>query len=148
MLYIIEDFKKEHFPQVKELIHKNFSTPWSDENILFETESSIKKVILDINQTVIAFVDGYTVHDEADLLLLVVKKDFRRKGFGELLLKTFIDDVKEKNVKNVFLEVSETNIPAISLYKKYGFKIYGKRKDYYGKGQNAILMKLELNGSR
>ena len=40
---------------------------------------------------------------------------------------------------SISLEVDETNIKAIKLYEKYGFKNKAIRNNYYGKN-NAILM--------
>ncbi len=145
---MIEDFKEEHFIQVKEIIHENFKNPWSDSNILFKSLNSIKKVAVYNSSTVIGFIDGHVIQDEADLLMLVVRKAEQGKGIGKSLLSTFINEARKKEVKKIFLEVSEKNIPAINLYKKFGFKQYGKRIDYYGSGENAILMKLSLNGAK
>jgi ribosomal-protein-alanine N-acetyltransferase len=42
----------------------------------------------------------------------------------------------------VILEVRESNIAAINLYKSVGFSQYGKRENYY-KNEDAILFELE-----
>ena len=144
---MIDDFREEHFSQVKEIIYENFENPWSDSNIIFKTANSIKKVAILQNSVVIGFVDGHIVYDEADLLILVVRKSQQKRGIGKRLLVEFLNEAKRRNVKKVFLEVSEKNIPAISLYKKFGFKPYGKRDNYYRIGKNAILMRLILNGT-
>ncbi len=146
MNYIIENFCDKYFRQVKQIIHSNFSNPWNDRNILFKAENSIKKVAVEINSCkVLGYIDGYTILDEADLLLIVVRKEYQNRGIGTALLKYFIEHVKQKNIKKIYLEVSEKNQVAVRLYKKFGFEIYGKRENYYGNGENAILMKLELN---
>ena len=51
---------------------------------------------------------------------------------------------KEKGSDTIFLEVNSINMKAISLYKKYGFCEYGRRKNYYGNQEDAILMKLKI----
>ena len=49
--------------------------------------------------------------------------------------------VQNKKIKNLTLEVRETNVPAIKLYEKNGFKEAGIRKDYYEKPkENAVIM--------
>ncbi len=145
MSYIIDDFTEKYFCQVKQIIHSNFSNPWKDKDILFKSSNSIKKVALELNSCkVLGYIDGYTVLDEADLLLIVVRKEYQNKGIGSSLLRYFINQVKAKNINKIFLEVSEKNEPAIRMYKKFGFEIYGKRDNYYGNGENAILMRLKL----
>jgi len=44
----------------------------------------------------------------------------------------------------VHLEVRPTNATAISLYNRCGFITTGRRKAYYENGEDAILMKYEL----
>ena len=48
------------------------------------------------------------------------------------------------NISSIILEVNEKNIPAIRLYKKYGFKQIGLRKKYYNNSDNAIIMSLSI----
>ena len=49
-------------------------------------------------------------------------------------------------IKNIFLEVRESNQTAINFYKKNKFKEISIRKNYYSKPtENAIIMKLEVN---
>ncbi|NPA52664.1 MAG: ribosomal protein S18-alanine N-acetyltransferase [Aquificae bacterium] len=147
MNFVIENFSEKYFKQVKQIICSNFQNPWKDSNILFKAENSIKKVVVEINSCkVLGYIDGYTLLNEADLLLIVVRKEYQNRGIGSALLKYFLDHIKQKNIQRVYLEVSEKNQTAINLYKKFGFEIYGRRENYYGNGEDAILMKLELNG--
>ena len=45
-----------------------------------------------------------------------------------------------RELKKLFLEVRESNLPAISLYEKYGFIKISQRKKYYKDGENADVM--------
>ena len=81
--------------------------------------------------------------DEAELLSVVTKQSERGKGHADRLMAFAETDLKEKGVNNVFLEVRESNVPAISLYKKFGFDEISKRKNYYGT-ETAVIMKKEL----
>jgi len=51
---------------------------------------------------------------------------------------------KEQNIARILLEVNEKNYPAYRLYSGVGFIQDGIRKDYYGKGKNAILMSMKI----
>ena len=55
-----------------------------------------------------------------------------------------IDLAISLNLKIINLEVRESNISAIKLYKKFGFEVCGLRKKYYNNTENAILMKKAL----
>jgi len=48
------------------------------------------------------------------------------------------------DIKVILLEVSANNIPAHKCYKSLGFTQRGIRKDYYSKGDDAILYYLDL----
>ena len=83
--------------------------------------------------------------DEAHILNLCVADEFQRRGLGQLLLTTMLDDAKEANIKNIFLEVRPSNQAAILLYERLGFNQIGTRKDYYpakiGREDAVILAK-------
>ncbi|MEM4138682.1 MAG: GNAT family N-acetyltransferase, partial [Sulfolobaceae archaeon] len=46
--------------------------------------------------------------------------------------------------EEVFLEVRVSNVPAISLYKKLGFREVKVLRYYYADGEDAYLMAREL----
>ena len=57
------------------------------------------------------------------------------------MLEQTIVEISKQDVKTIFLEVGEKNIPAIKLYLKFGFTEYNIRKNYYKNKESAILMK-------
>ncbi|MFI5323521.1 MAG: GNAT family N-acetyltransferase [Thermodesulfobacteriota bacterium] len=59
--------------------------------------------------------------NEYYLSMLAVDERFRRKGIGSLLLDHTIRTAKDNDCKSVVLDVEESNEPAISLYRKFGF---------------------------
>ena len=71
-----------------------------------------------------------TVADEAELLLLAVAPDQRRRGIGRMLLDHFIDHARDAGVSRVHLEVREGN-PAVIMYRQAGFNFAGRRPKYY-----------------
>ena len=70
---------------------------------------------------------------------IVVKKSKRNNKIGSLLLEHLISLAKKLNCKSLSLEVNEDNLPAINLYKKFGFEQIGFRKNYY-EDKNGIVM--------
>ena len=75
---------------------------------------------------------------------IVVRKDKRKEGIGSKLLEAIFERAKEWKTLSITLEVNEKNIPAINLYKKFGFEQVGLRKKYYHNTDNAIIMSLHL----
>ena len=79
-----------------------------------------------------------------EIISLAIKPDFRQKGIGEKLSNFLINQFKEREVKKVFLHVRTKNRVAISFYKKLGFEILKKIKNYYQNGNDAYLMEKKL----
>ena len=79
--------------------------------------------------------------EEAHITTIAVAPEFRRKNFGQALLKRIIDDCYLEKIKYITLEVRVSNTPAINLYTKYGFSSFGTRKGYYqDNNEDALIM--------
>ncbi len=83
------------------------------------------------------FALGQIAGPESELLTIAVHPDAQGKGKGRDLLRRFIESMRQSNVYDIFLEVAETNIGAISLYESAGFVVTGRREAYYN-APNAI----------
>ncbi|KKQ74376.1 MAG: GCN5-related N-acetyltransferase [Berkelbacteria bacterium GW2011_GWB1_38_5] len=57
---------------------------------------------------------------------IMVDKNFRREGIGSFLLNLIIEHAKNMEMNIVSLTVFSDNNPAISFYKKVGFKEWGR----------------------
>ena len=128
---------------IKEILVSDFDDFW-DYSILKDELSSTNSyyLVAKSDNEILGFAGIKYVLNEADIMNIVVKKSKRKLGIGSLLLKNIIELCKKLNISTLFLEVNEKNIPAILLYKKFGFEEVGFRKNYY-KENNAIVMKKE-----
>ena len=97
------------------------------------------------NDEIVGFADIWQAIDIMHLMDIVVVKEYRQKNIASLLLNKIINICFENNITELTLEVSEKNIPAINLYKKFNFKEVGIRKNYYGVDNNAIIMTLYID---
>lgn len=70
------------------------------------------------------------VADEAELLLLAVRRDAQGRGIGRALLTRFAEDARSRGAARVHLEVREGN-HALSLYDGEGYTLAGRRRNYY-----------------
>lgn len=77
------------------------------------------------------FLIARQVADEAEVLNLAVLAEARRKGQASALLAAAFDRFRRLGVTRVFLEVRESNQPAIAFYRRHGFAPSGRRKAYY-----------------
>lgn len=110
-----------------------------DNDYLLDNENTFNFILKD-NKEIVGEADYKISVDEADLLYIYIDDPYKRKGYGAELLKKSLLFLLERGIKNVYLEVNENNLPALSLYKKTGFVKVGKRDQYYGK-ENAYIMK-------
>jgi|Deesub1362A_J573_1020465.scaffolds.fasta_scaffold04705_3 ribosomal-protein-alanine N-acetyltransferase len=81
---------------------------------------------------------GYVMADEERNLIvsIAVHPDYRRKGYGKMLMEHVLKFMKGK----VILQVRKSNEAAINFYKKLGFRRVGEIRKYYIDGEDAILM--------
>jgi ribosomal protein S18 acetylase RimI-like enzyme len=83
---------------------------------------------------------------DADLLLLAIHPDFRKKGFGKLFLGQLGRVLFRQGIERLVLEVSENNEAAIALYRACGFDTVGGRRGYCQHGQvDALVMSCTLS---
>jgi len=96
---------------------------------------------------VVAVVQWRNLGEEAEILDIAVAEKHRRHGNARFLLKKFVELVRQHDIGDVFLEVRESNFPAIALYRKFGFSTSGRRLNYYQHPQEAaILLHLKIPG--
>lgn len=87
------------------------------------------------------------VLDEATLMDIAVAREHRGKGIGKALLHHVLHQSRERNIREIWLEVRESNRTAIQLYETHEFVRIETRKNYYptqdGK-ESAVIMKCEI----
>ena len=141
----------EDFYAIENIFSSDFDAFWSA-NILKEElqANSSKFLVAKYKDEVVGFAGFKVLVDEADIMNIAVKKSYRCNGIGSLLLNNLIDLFNSFHLHSLNLEVSEKNVVAIKLYKKFGFKVVSIRKNYYPDSSNAIVMKwnITLNPSK
>ena len=103
-----------------------------------------KYVIAKLNDEIVGFGGIWFSVDDIHITNIVVKKCYRNKKIGTLILSALIDMGKNQAQKSITLEVNSNNIPAQKLYENFGFKTIGIRKKYYNNTDDAIIMTKEL----
>lgn len=136
---IIENMK---ISDLENLEISDFDDFWNMDILKDELTSETSQFICaKFENKVVGFAGIKIILDEADIMNIAIKEDYRRQGIATLLLNHILDFCKEKGIKTIHLEVNEKNFSAISLYQKFGFEECGRRKQYYDNKYDAILMK-------
>lgn len=79
---------------------------------------------------VVGFALARIVADEAELLLLAVRRDNQKRGIGQELLHRFSTVAAGRGARRLHLEVRDGN-HAMHLYTAAGFGEVGRRFNYY-----------------
>lgn len=94
--------------------------------------------------TVGAIIGGFEEEGRIWIELIVVSKNFRRKGIGNELINNLCRTGKKKKYRACFVDVDDDNDDAIKFYSKLGFKKVGKIDHYYYNNKNALIYMKKL----
>ena len=81
---------------------------------------------------------------EADVLTVAVLPDYARQGIATHFMNELEKWSKGKQALAMMLEVGVANSGAIALYEKLGYQTIATRKNYYGQGLDAFVMRKEF----
>jgi [ribosomal protein S18]-alanine N-acetyltransferase len=83
----------------------------------------------------------WAILEEAHIIMLAIHPQFQGQGLGQALLLALLKSAHDRQLERSTLEVRDSNLVAVSLYKKFGFKEAGRRKRYYeDTGEDALVM--------
>ena len=116
---------------------------WAKSSFYDEMSNNLAKyyVAKATDGTIVGYAGSWHIIDEGHVTTIAVKKEYLRNHIGEALMYAIIEDCYKNKIKYLTLEVRVSNIPAIKLYEKYGFKSLGTRKKYYqDNNEDALIM--------
>jgi ribosomal-protein-alanine N-acetyltransferase len=123
-------------------------SPWSASQYKEEFSSPTRHfvVAVDVDQSIIGYAGVFAPGAaEADILTVGVVPEHRGKGVAKALMALITDWAKEQGTTSMMLEVKTDNLEAIGLYESLGYLKLNTRKDYFGQGLDALVMRLELS---
>ena len=143
---MIREATEEDMPRILEIEREAISPPWSEGGILGEVYSDHSYFALacdgaSTHSAVLGFAILQRNLDEGELLQIAVGTEYRRSGIADELMTATLLWAKSSGIRMIFLEVRESNAPAIMLYEKHGFKKAGLRRGYYiDPKEDAVVM--------
>ncbi len=146
----IEKMNIEDLNIILPILTSEFDDYWTPDTLKndFNSTTSSYFIATYLNE-IVGFIGVKSSYDTADIMNIVVKKNFRNQKVGSILLMYVLDNSYEikkstdTKLTSFMLEVNSKNTSAIKLYKKYGFNIIAKRKNYYN-DSDALIMKKEM----
>lgn len=138
------DLSSSDVDQVLEIENSYNLNIHSKNSILKELNTKIfKYFVAKIDNKVVGFISfSHTLDIEIEAIAVDVS--YTNKGVATLLLNKCFEFAKLNNIKDIFLEVRESNDKAINLYIKNGFYKTNSRERYYDNLEDAIIFKKEI----
>ena len=139
MIRLMQESDIDRVAEIERLVQTH---PWSRQQFQ-ESLTSYQCTVYEQANQVVGFCILQPVLDEANSLLMAIHPSQQGKGLGYELLDYSIQLLKNNPIQ-IFLEVRESNIPAIRLYEKTDFHQIDLRKNYYpnldGSKEHAVIM--------
>jgi ribosomal-protein-alanine N-acetyltransferase len=152
--FVVEALSAEDLAAVAAMHREDFARPWSEEEFhsLLAQDTVFGFCAREVghgSEGAVGFVLARLVAGEGEILSVAVARSHRRLGLGWLLMDAVLRDLHARRADALFLEVDESNTPAVTLYRHLGFLEVGRRPGYYG-GANgaaasALVMRRDLH---
>ncbi len=123
-------------------------SPWSASQYKEEFSSPTRHFVVAVDeaQSIIGYAGVFAPGGaEADVLTVGVVPSHRGKGIARQLMALITEWAKAQGSTAMMLEVKVDNPEAIGLYESLGYSKLNVRKDYFGAGLDALVMRLELS---
>lgn len=141
--FTFSPMRAEDLDAVMEIERRSFPEPWTPGLFLHELKVPFSKTILAHTASgaaLVGYICRWLVGDEVHILNLAVRPEERKTGIGRTLVELVLQEAVEHRATIVTLEVRRENTAAMALYRSLGFSECGVRRNYYGRGQDAIIM--------
>lgn len=132
---------------IPELLKMEEESPvWTEAQFIGELEQNNGWQYVAVVSSILGYICGRSVLDEAEIVKIAVKRDARKRGIATRLLHHSLDAAFKKGVRTCHLEVRQSNQPALNFYKKNDFFISGRRKYYYNSPKEDAVMMVKTVG--
>ena len=133
---------KEDCVRTAEIERKIFSQPWSEQGFL-DGIAGKQNIFLVAEEDgeICGYIGMYQALDEGEITNVAVAPEKRNAGIGWQLMQAALEEAKKQGICQIVLEVRVSNVAAIHLYEKCGFKHCGIRKGFYAfPKEDALIM--------
>ena len=121
--------------------------PWTPGNFSDALDSDYLCKVAELNGAIAGYVVMMPAVDEVELLDIGIAAEYQGRRLGSELLQRMMELARSINMQRMFLEVRPSNVAALALYSKHGFREIGLRRGYYAAGderEDAIVMERTL----
>jgi ribosomal-protein-alanine N-acetyltransferase len=133
--YVIEPLGEEpDLTGVLEVESESFTNPWTREMYTWELQNrSVCHIyVLRLPECAVAgFCAFWLVFDEIHINNVAIRPPYRGQGLGTALMDRVLEAARGLGARRATLEVRASNLPALRLYERLGFRQAGVRRNYY-----------------
>ncbi len=145
----LRDMRAQDLRQIVEIERGSFDNPWSSALFLQELRIPFSRIVVvrpagTDDEPIVGYLCRWFVADEIHVLNVAVHPRYRGRGIGALLVEEALREARAGRAEAVTLEVRRSNEAARKLYASFDFEEVGVRRNYYGRGEDALIMRLVL----
>ena len=139
---IVRCMKKDDLEEIVKIEKDLYKTPWNLNQFRYELEENEFSYVyvLENDGVIVGYYGFWVMFEDVDITKVSIRKEFQGMKLSNVLIQDCFNRVSELGAYKINLEVRIDNYKAINLYEKYGFEKVCVRKDYYGKGEDALIL--------
>ncbi len=142
---VIRDYSFRDYKEVLEIDREVFNPRNPTYDVYIYLTYGRDLIVADVGNRLAGYIVTMDVDEwTGKIISFAVRKEYRRKGIGTMLMRAAIERMRARGKRKIVLEVRVSNEEAQRLYKKFGFKITDVISGYYSDGEDAYLMVLPL----
>lgn len=127
---------------------RTYDHPWNHANFVDALHSGYQTQMLVADGYLLGYFVAMKGVDEVHLLNITVAPEFQGQGWARTMLDALALWTRGQGLQWLWLEARVSNVRALHVYERYGFRRVGLRKAYYpaghGQREDAIVMSLPL----
>lgn len=143
---LIDRLSLADLPEILEIENASYSTPWRE----LTFTGLLRRADTDPlgarrEGKLVGYAISWTIGDQAELGNVAVAPEERGRGTGRRLVEAALAGVRERGARECFLEVRISNEIARTIYEECGFRIVGRRRNYYARPvEDAYVMRKDF----
>ena len=145
---ILREMTYDDLSTIAALEAELFKEPWTQADFQRELDQNefANYYIAEIDGEIAGYFGLWLLFDQAQITTIGTAKKFQRQHVASFMMEAIDQMCVENECEFLSLEVRISNIPAQTLYKKFGLEIVSVRKDYYSDHEDAYLMVKAVGG--
>ena len=139
----IERMRYDDIATVQQIEREIFLSPWPRNAYASELSQNRQACYLVLRNggVIVGYAGIWRVAHEAHVTTIGVRAGEQRRGYGTMLFAALVERAYEMGARWITLEVRASNLHAMRLYERFGFKAIGRRRGYYtDNGEDAVIM--------